>query len=130
MNGGRDVGFLQSESIFSVKAGRLIAEAEAPEGVKEQLAALIAGEHASRPVGTVGAGGKSHDQQASIRLPQRWHWLSPVIPIRVGSSLLACYLLTMEGQARANLALDDFMLQALILIWHIWHIKFRHAGLQ
>lgn len=119
MNGGRDVGFLQPESIFSVKAGRLIAEAEAPEGVKEQIAALIAGEHASRPVGTVGTGGKSHNQEAGILLSQRWHWISPVIPICVGSSLLACYLLTIEGQARANLALDDFMLQDLKLIWHI-----------
>ena len=50
--------------------------------------------------------------------PQRRHWLSPIVPIRVGSSLFGRYLLTIEGKARANLAIDDFTLQVVMLIWY------------
>ena len=78
---------------------------------EEEIAGAVAGEEASRPVGSVGRRGEAEDHDPRLRVPETGHGPAPVGLVAVGGPLLPGDPLTPPHEARAEPAGYDFLLE-------------------
>jgi hypothetical protein len=81
------------------------------EGGEEKVTRAVAGEEAPRPVGPVCRGGEAEDDYVCVRVAEAGDRKPPVVLVRVGSPLLAGYLLAPGHKPRTAPAGDHRALE-------------------
>src|SRR5690606_24065163 len=74
---------------------------------KQEVAALIAGEHAAGAVAAVRRGGEADDQQPRVGRTDPRHGASPVLLVLECAALLARHLLAPCDESRTRAAVDQ-----------------------
>ena len=102
----------KEEPIASRSAFCLSGKARFVKCAVEPISGSISSEDASCPIRAVRTGRKTHEHQASLRIPEAGHGLSPVILIAVSSALHACDLCAVLAESRTAVAGDDLFFEA------------------
>ena len=87
MGGGGDVEIVQGQAVVAGNAGGAGGETGLVEDPVEDVAGAVAGEHATRSVGTVSARRESQNQDTGGRVAEGRHGESPVGLVAVGAAL-------------------------------------------
>jgi hypothetical protein len=77
----------------------------------QDVAGAVAGEHASGPVGAVGAGGEAEDEYAGVGISEGGNGASPVCLVSVGAALEFRDFRSVCAEAGAAATVYDFLLE-------------------
>jgi len=101
----RHPGATQFESVAAMCRRRLVGESRPVQRAVEPVAAAVAGEHPSRAIGPVRAGGKTQDEQSRSRIPETRHTTTPVIVVPECGTLFDRHALSPLDESRTCHAL-------------------------
>ena len=110
-DGGRDPEPFDAEAVFAMARDGPVRQTCAVEGGEEKVARAVAGEEASGPVGAVGGGSETQDDDLRLGVAEAGYGTAPVRLARVGGPLLPGDLLAPPNEPRAAPARDDLALQ-------------------
>jgi hypothetical protein len=93
MTNGGDNRALQFESIFQMRAGRLVGNSSFMKRPEEPVATSVPGEHPPRPIGAMGGRRKPDDESTRPGIAEAGNRSTPVFFELKRPSLLDCHLL-------------------------------------
>ena len=108
---GGDVGVFQLEAVVASDGSGLIGEAGFVEGVEKKIAGAVAGEDAAGAIAAVGSGGEPENEELRKRIAETGDGFAPVGPIAKGAAFFLRDFFTVNDEARAFAAGDDFFVQ-------------------
>src|SRR5215469_5101120 len=109
--GGRDVEIAKHESVVAVRGVRLTRKSGFVEHRIHKVPGSVPCERTPGAVGAVGTGGETENYDSRIGIAESGHAFCPVLPIAIGTALLACNLFAIAHQPRAAGAGDDFSIK-------------------
>jgi hypothetical protein len=104
---GGDEDIAEDEAVVAADRRRLVREPGGMQRGVEPVAALVAGEHAPRPVAAVRRRGEPDDEHAGAGIAEGRDGSPPVAPVAKARDLRACRRLAMGNQAGAEPAADE-----------------------
>jgi hypothetical protein len=112
MDRGCDVTVSQFETIADGYGGGLGGESGLVESAVEKISGAVAGEHATGPIGAVGARSQANQQYFSVERTKGGHRFSPVVAVLVGFALYLCDSYAVFAKPGAAVAGSDRRLEA------------------
>lgn len=98
----------QFQSVSNALAERLRSKAGGVERAIQKIARTIAREHTPRPVGSMGGGRQSYNQEPRFRIAKRRDWFTPIDPIAESAAFDGSDMLAVRHQPRTAAAGDNF----------------------
>src|SRR5579863_3699956 len=102
---------MQREPVIAARGGGLIGESGFVKNGIHEVPRGIAGERPAGAVRAMRARSEAENKNAGIGIAEAWHWLAPILPIKVGAALLAGDHFPVLNKARTKTARDDFSIQ-------------------
>jgi hypothetical protein len=91
----------------------LVGKTGFPQRPIEKLTGAIARKHAAGSIRAVRSGGKTHNEEARVRIPKTGYRPAPIGLATVGAPLDPADLFAVSHQAGAAETVDDFVIQYL-----------------
>jgi len=108
---GGDVSVFQLEAVVAADGSGLIGKAGLVESGIEKIAGAVAGEDAAGAIAAVGGGGEAENQELRVGIAEAGDGFAPVGPIAKGAAFFLRDFFTVNDEARAFAAGDDFFVQ-------------------
>src|SRR5215813_4541203 len=115
-DGGCDVGIVKFQAVTAMSGRRLRGKARLVKNAIEEVPGAVAGKGTAGPVGAVRSRSQRQNQQARLGIAPSWNRFGPVLPVEIGTTLLARDLAAMRDQPRTSCASDDLSIQLTELL--------------